>query len=81
MSGMLVASEMKKALEGDPINELTELQAKFFLMKALDITSGINFMTSLRSDVYETITSNIEFRTALKEASERLKRRIEDGKD
>lgn len=80
MSGMLVASEMKKALEGDPINELTELQAKFFLMKALDITFGINCMTSLRSDVCETITSNDELRTALKEASERLKRRIEDGK-
>lgn len=67
MSGMLVASEMKKALEGDPINELTELQAKFFLMKALDITSGINCMTQLRSDVCNTIKSNAEFRTALKD--------------
>lgn len=80
MSEMLTTSEMKKALEGDPINELTELQAKFFLMKALDITSGINCMTSLRSDVYETIRSNIEFTTALKEELKQLKRGIEDGK-
>lgn len=72
--------DMRKALEGDPINELTELQAKFFLMKALEITSGIKCMTSLRSDVYETIKSNAEFRTALRvAASEQLKRRIEDG--
>lgn len=79
MSGMLTASEMKKALEGDTINELTELQAKFFLMKALDIASGINCMTSLRSDVCETITSNVEFKTALKEELERLKRRSESN--
>ena len=80
MSEILTASEMKKAIEGEPINELTELQAKFFLMKALVITSGINFTTSLRSDICETISSNVEFRIALKEQSERLKRRIEDGK-
>ncbi len=73
--------DMRKALEGNPINELTELQAKFFLMKALVITSDINCMTQLRADVYDTITSNIEIRTALRVAvSERLKRGIEDGK-
>ena len=73
--------DMRKALEGNPINELTELQAKFFLMKDLVITSDINCMTQFRADVYDTITSNIEIRTALRVAvSERLKRGIEDGK-
>lgn len=76
--------DMIKALEGDPINELTELQAKFFLMKALEITADVSYMASLRADVCKTITSNVEFKMALKEALKEVsgqpKRGIEDGK-